>query len=66
MNLHQYLDDLSNMQINKNTRIILLVLYALIMFSTIMSEINTLIFIVLFVIVPISVYAFVKIIFPKT
>jgi hypothetical protein len=66
LNLHQYLDDLSNMQINKNTRIILLVLYALIMFSTIMSEINTLIFIVLFVIVPISVYAFVKIIFPKT
>ena len=65
MDLHRYIEDLSHFKLNKQTRIVLFVLYAVIMFATIMSKINTLIFIILFVIVPITVYFFVKIIFPN-
>lgn len=65
MNLHKYLDDLSQLKFTKNTRIVLLALYAVLMFVTISTKINTLIFIILFVIVPVSIYFLVKIIFPK-
>ena len=65
MKLSNFFENFSNMQINKTTKIILLVLYASVMFSTIMSEINTLTFILLFVIVPVAIYFLVKTIFPK-
>lgn len=51
--------------LDKKNKIILLVVYGVIMFATIMSEINTIIFTLLFVVTPISIYYFVKQIFPK-
>ena len=51
--------------IDKKSRIILLLIYAMIMFATIANEINTITFVILFVVAPISIYYFVKNIFPK-
>lgn len=65
MNLNEYIKKISVINFNRKTKIILLVVYALIMFTTIQSEINTIIFILLFAVAPISIYFFVKSIFPK-
>jgi hypothetical protein len=48
----------------KNNRIMLLAIYAVIMFTTISSQINMTIFIILFLILPVSIYSLVKYIFP--
>lgn len=48
------------MNFDKNSRILFLVVYAVIMFSTIISGINIFVFIFLFVITPISIYFFIK------
>jgi len=53
------------MRFDKNSRIILLIIYAVIMFITIQNELNTIIFILLFAVTPISVYFFVKKNFPN-
>jgi len=65
LNLNEYIKKISVINFNRKTKIILLVVYALIMFTTIQSEINTIIFILLFAVAPISIYFFVKSIFPK-
>ena len=65
MDLNQYISNLSNIKFSRKNRIILLALYAIIMFSAIVSEINLIVFILLFAIVPISIYFIVKQIFPK-
>ena len=46
-------------------RIVLLLLYAIIMFLTISFEIDTPYFLLLFIVAPIVIYLFVKKIFPK-
>ena len=46
-------------------RIILLLLYAIVMTLSISFEIDTLSFLLLFVVVPIGIYLFVKKIFPQ-
>lgn len=51
--------------INKKNKTILLIVYGLLMFITIYNEINTVVFILLFVVAPISIYFIVKKIFPK-
>jgi 4-hydroxybenzoate polyprenyltransferase len=51
--------------INTKQRVILLALYAVVMFSTIAWQINMLNFIALFVVAPVVIYFFVKKIFPK-
>jgi len=49
----------------KNKRIIAMVIYALIMFLAIQSQMGIFTFILLFAILPIGIYLFVKSIFPK-
>lgn len=53
------------MNFNKDTKIIILLIYAILMFSTILNQVSLLLFFVLFVILPIGIYLFVKYIFPK-
>lgn len=65
MDLKKYIDEWSNMKFDKNSRITLLVVYAVVMFFTIAKGINTVMFILLFVVAPIGIYLFVKQIFPK-
>lgn len=60
MEFQNYLEQLSKIKLDKNRRVIILLVYAIIMFATIISEVNTIIFIILFVIAPISIYYFVK------
>jgi hypothetical protein len=47
-------------------RIVLLVLYAIIMFFSISPEIDTIYFLLFFIVTPMAVYLFVKKIFPKS
>ncbi|MEA3554119.1 MAG: hypothetical protein U9R39_06955 [Campylobacterota bacterium] len=60
MDLNKYIKNWSKMNFDKNSRILFLVVYAVIMFSTIISGINIFVFIFLFVITPISIYFFIK------
>lgn len=64
LDINEYIKKISSINFDKRTRIILLIIYALIMFTTIQSEINTIVFILLFAVVPIAIYFFVKSIFP--
>ena len=52
------------MDISKNSKIILMIVFAIIMFSSIQSQIDIYIFIGLFIIAPVVIYLFVKKIFP--
>ena len=65
MNFKKYKEDWLNLKFDKNSRIVFLTLYAIIMFSTIESEINIIFFVLLFIVAPISIYYIVKYIFPK-
>ena len=65
MNISETIKELSAKNINKRIRIILLIIYAIIMFLTIQVKINTIVFILLFAVAPISVYFYVKTIFSK-
>lgn len=56
---------MKRIQFTQNNRIILLVVYAFVMFFSIINEIDTIVFIFLFVVAPIAIYFFVKKIFPK-
>ncbi len=53
------------MKFDKNSRIILLVIYGVLMLTSIANSIDTLTFITLFALVPFVIYIFVKKIFPK-
>jgi len=64
MNFKKTIDDLLQLKFDKNSRIILLLLYALVMLSAISNQINLTLFIILFLILPVSIYSFVKYIFP--
>ena len=65
MNFKKYKEDWINLKFDKNSRIVLLILYAIIMFSTIISEMNMIFFILIFIIAPVSIYYIVKYIFPQ-
>ena len=65
LNLNESIKELLSKKINKKIKIILLIIYALIMFFTIQIKINTIVFILLFAVAPISIYFYVKTIFPK-
>lgn len=65
MDFKKYINDWAQFKFDKNSRLLLLVIYAVIMISSISSQINTFVFIILFAILPISIYTFVKYIFPK-
>lgn len=65
MNINDYLDKFSSINLDKRARIALMFLYALIMFISIQSQMNTITFILLFAIVPLGIYIYVKKIFPE-
>lgn len=65
MDINEYIKKISSINFDRRTRIIILAVYALIMFTTIQGEINTIIFILLFAVAPIAIYFFVKSIFPR-
>ena len=64
MDFRKIINDLLQLKFDKNSRIIALLLYALIMLSTISNQINMTMFIIVFLILPVSIYSFVKYIFP--
>lgn len=66
MDINEYIKKLSSINFEKRTKTILLIIYAAIMFIAIQNEINTITFIILFAIVPIAIYYYVKSIFPKS
>ena len=66
MNLYEKIKSLLDKNFQKKTKIILMIAYAIIMFLAIQSEINTIFFILLFAVVPIGIYFYVKSIFPKS
>lgn len=47
------------------TRLVLAIVYALIIFITIQNQLNTTILVILFIIMPIVIYFFVKMTFPR-
>jgi len=51
--------------LDKRARIIIMIIYALIMFISIQIKIGIITFIILFAILPIVIYLYVKSIFPK-
>ena len=63
--ISKYIYDILNMKFNKNARIVLLAVYAAIMFSTIANEINIIVFVLLFAIIPVFTLFIVKQMFPK-
>lgn len=65
MNFNKYIDDWLNLKFDRNSRIFLLVLYAIIMFATIASEISILVFVLLFTVMPVSIYFVIKQVFYK-
>lgn len=65
MNLYEKLKNLLDKDFEKKTKIILMIVYGIIMFIAIQSQMNTIIFILLFAITPIAIYFYVKNIFPK-
>lgn len=64
MNYKKSINDLLQLKFDKNSRIILLLIYALVMLLTISNQINLTLFIILFLILPMSIYSFVKYILP--
>lgn len=65
MDLYKKLKELSNKNFEKRTKVILMIVYAIIMFLAIQSQMNIIIFTLLFAVVPIAIYFYVKSIFPK-
>jgi len=65
LNFNKYIDDWLNLKFDRNSRIFLLVLYAIIMFATIASEISILVFVLLFTVMPVSIYFVIKQVFYK-
>ncbi|MEA3289668.1 MAG: hypothetical protein U9Q04_05735 [Campylobacterota bacterium] len=65
MDFDRYIKEWSKLKFDRNSRLVLLVVYGVIMFSTIANEINTIVFILLFLVMPVAIYFFVKQIFPK-
>lgn len=63
--MNEILQKFQNLKFEKNQRIILLLVYALIMFAAIQSQLGLISFILLFAIAPIGIYLFVLKIFPK-
>ena len=51
--------------LDKRARIVIMIIYALIMFISIQIKIGIITFIILFAILPIVIYLYVKSIFPK-
>lgn len=52
-------------KLEKKTRIIILVIYAVIMFTAIQIKISLVTFIILFAVLPVIIFFYVKTIFPK-
>lgn len=52
-------------KLEKKTRIIILIIYAVIMFSAIQIKISLVTFIILFAVLPVIIFFYVKTIFPK-
>lgn len=51
--------------LDKRTRIIIMIVYAVIMLTAIQTKISMITFIILFAVLPIVIYFYVKTIFPK-
>ncbi|MEA2018579.1 MAG: hypothetical protein U9N59_09035 [Campylobacterota bacterium] len=64
MKLQEYLNNTLNSEFSRYSKIILMLIYAIIMFGSILNEINIFVFILLFAIAPLSIYYFTKKIFP--
>jgi len=56
---------MKSIKFDRKSRIILLAIYAFFMFFSIINEIDTIVFIFLFVVVPVGIYFLVQTIFPK-
>jgi len=56
---------MKSIKFDRKNRIILLAVYAFVMFFSIINEIDTFVFIFLFVVVPVAIYFLVQSIFPK-
>jgi hypothetical protein len=54
---------MNNLQNNKQLKILFLTLYAILMLGSIWQEINMMLFLLLFVVMPIVIYMFVKYIY---
>jgi len=65
LSINKYINKLSNIKLEKNHRIILMLIYAIIMFISIQTQMGLITFILLFVVAPISIYFYVKKLFPK-
>jgi len=65
MNFKKTINDWSQFKFDKNSRIIFLLIYALLMLSAISNHLNLTLFIILFLILPVSIYSFVNYIFPE-
>ena len=65
MNFKKNIKDILELNFDKNSRIIVLLIYALVMLSAILNQINLTLFIILFLILPVSIYSFVKYVFPE-
>ena len=65
MNFNKYIDDWLNLKFDRNSRIFLLLLYAIVMFATIASEVSILVFVLLFTVMPVSIYFVIKQVFYK-
>ena len=53
-------------KLEKKTRIIIMIVYAVIMFTAIQTKISMITFIILFAVLPVVIYFYVKTIFPKS
>lgn len=65
MNLYEKIKSTFDKDLSKNAKTIFLIIYAVVMFLAIQSQINMMSFILLFAITPIAIYFYVKKIFPK-
>ena len=65
LDLYEKLKNLSDKNFEKKTKIILMIVYAIIMFTAIQSKMNIVVFIILFAVVPIAIYFYIRKIFPK-
>jgi hypothetical protein len=65
MNLKKYTNDWLQLKFDRNSRIVLLLLYAIIMLTTISNQINVISFVILFLVLPVSIYYLVKYVFPN-
>lgn len=65
MDINKYINSFSNIKLQKNHKILLMVVYAVIMFIAIQAQMNLISFILLFAVLPVGIYFFVRKIFPK-